>query len=403
LTLNANYNAGWFLDDTSTNGWFFKLDTRGGNTSGTSNGLWLYRVPPGAGGHTDEVPVFGVSSQNAFFAGNVGIGTQTPGQKLEVAGNIKVSGSGNGIVFPDGSVMTSATAGGAAPSGSSVVTALNDPATVGTINDNRLSANIARLNSANTFTGKQTVNGDVSVSGVLSPTALSMPGFQSAPGWIVGSSLQFNYAIIRALLVDGGTLTVDNTFHHVGIGMFPRNYELEVSGTAAASVVRTGAVVFNDGSGQSTASPISRMYTTSPTGADVEIGPRNSNGGPTLTPVLQLSLPSGINSNSVTYMVNATVQFENTANQVFQNNSRLVKCTIGNQSWSFRLGAQGSAMDQLPMNLQSMVALQGYASTPSDSLVTLSCGATDGGTDRSYVFAKARRFTATRVESIITQ
>jgi hypothetical protein len=42
---------------------------------------------------------------------NVGIGTATPTQKLEVAGNLKISGGGNALVFPDGTVMTSAGAG----------------------------------------------------------------------------------------------------------------------------------------------------------------------------------------------------------------------------------------------------------------------------------------------------
>jgi len=43
-------------------------------------------------------------------AGNVGIGTTDPDEKLEVAGNLKVSGTGNGIVFPDGTVQTTAPA-----------------------------------------------------------------------------------------------------------------------------------------------------------------------------------------------------------------------------------------------------------------------------------------------------
>jgi hypothetical protein len=87
LTLNANYNSGWFLDDPATNGWFFKLDTRGGNADGPNNGLWLFKIPAGTNPHTDEGPVFGVSSSQAFFAGNVGIGTSTLGSVLHVVGS----------------------------------------------------------------------------------------------------------------------------------------------------------------------------------------------------------------------------------------------------------------------------------------------------------------------------
>jgi|GEM_PF-1299624 len=42
--------------------------------------------------------------------GFVGIGTTDPDEKLEVAGNLKVSGTGNGVVFPDGTVQTTASA-----------------------------------------------------------------------------------------------------------------------------------------------------------------------------------------------------------------------------------------------------------------------------------------------------
>ena len=44
-------------------------------------------------------------------AGGVGIGTLTPSQRLEVAGNVKISGGGSALVFPDGTVMSTATAG----------------------------------------------------------------------------------------------------------------------------------------------------------------------------------------------------------------------------------------------------------------------------------------------------
>jgi hypothetical protein len=39
--------------------------------------------------------------------GNVGIGTTTPSQRLDIVGNLKISGAGNGIMFPDGTSLTS--------------------------------------------------------------------------------------------------------------------------------------------------------------------------------------------------------------------------------------------------------------------------------------------------------
>ena len=95
LTLNSNYTfpSGWLLDDPTTNGYFFKLETRGGNASGVLNGLWLYRIPSGPGFHTDETPVFGVSNGTAYFAGNVGVGTLNPQSPLDVNGNLNVTGN----------------------------------------------------------------------------------------------------------------------------------------------------------------------------------------------------------------------------------------------------------------------------------------------------------------------
>ena len=83
--------------------------------------------------------------------GRVGIGTKTPEATLDVAGTIKARG---GIQFDDGTVLNSASAaqkdppsasGGANLSGTNIITAINDPSTVGVINDNRVSLNLARL------------------------------------------------------------------------------------------------------------------------------------------------------------------------------------------------------------------------------------------------------------------
>jgi hypothetical protein len=85
--------------------------------------------------------------------GRVGIGTKTPEATLDVAGTIKA----RGIQFDDGTVMNSASAraekdapsagggGGGNLTGTSMITAINDPATLGVINDNRIAPSIARL------------------------------------------------------------------------------------------------------------------------------------------------------------------------------------------------------------------------------------------------------------------
>jgi trimeric autotransporter adhesin len=152
FTMNSIYNNGWHLDDQNVNGWFFKLDTRGANGQSDNNGLWLYRIPQGPNPHVDEKPVFGVTTGQAYFADNVAIGLTTASQKLDVQGNVKITGAGNGLIFPDGTKQVTA-GGGGSMSGTGIVTSINDPATSGVIGDNRVSANLARLNGVNGWTG----------------------------------------------------------------------------------------------------------------------------------------------------------------------------------------------------------------------------------------------------------
>ena len=105
--------------------------------------------------------------------GRVGIGTKTPEATLDVAGTIKARG---GIQFEDGSVISSAKdvsspnkdaagqVGGNNLSGTNIITFINDPATVGTINDNRVSLNLARVTAPNTWTNFNTFSAGLSAN-----------------------------------------------------------------------------------------------------------------------------------------------------------------------------------------------------------------------------------------------
>jgi hypothetical protein len=128
---------------------------------------WIFGMPY----QSDGFQVYDlIANQTRFFIdpnnGNAGLGTVTPSQRLDVSGNIKITGAGNGIIFADGSTMTSASAGGgSSPSGNSVVTAINDVSTNQLINDNRISPNVARLNGANAWSGTNSFLSGLSADG----------------------------------------------------------------------------------------------------------------------------------------------------------------------------------------------------------------------------------------------
>ncbi|HEX8473075.1 MAG TPA: hypothetical protein VF666_03515, partial [Pyrinomonadaceae bacterium] len=100
--------------------------------------------------------------------GSVGIGTTSPLSKLHVNGDVRLSATGSGLIFPDGSKMTTAPGGaGSTPSGNSIISSINDPATTQFISDTRISGNLARLGGANLWTGANTFGAGLSANNAL--------------------------------------------------------------------------------------------------------------------------------------------------------------------------------------------------------------------------------------------
>lgn len=70
------------------------------NIDGTTK--WLH-----VGGITEGgVRRLALAGDLAYISGNVGINQKNPLEKLEIAGNVKMSGAGNGLIFPDGTKQT---------------------------------------------------------------------------------------------------------------------------------------------------------------------------------------------------------------------------------------------------------------------------------------------------------
>ncbi|HZB43592.1 MAG TPA: tail fiber domain-containing protein [Pyrinomonadaceae bacterium] len=141
-----------------------------GKTASTNNRAYFSYNHAGNGSPNNRLTFGFFGADNLFNVlanGNVGVGTTAPAQKLDVAGNIRMTGAGNGIIFPDGTKLTTATGGGGTPTGTSIVGAINDPATSGFISDARLSPNVARLNGANAWSGANVFGAGLSANNSL--------------------------------------------------------------------------------------------------------------------------------------------------------------------------------------------------------------------------------------------
>jgi hypothetical protein len=139
---------------------------------------------------------------------------------------------------------------------------------------------------------------------------------------------------------------------------------------------QTGGFKFPDGSVQANA--VGRTFTGA-TNTEFEILHNDNFGTIISTPVV----PPGV------YLLTATVAFENKANDgLFQKNTRVVRCFLGNDLSIIGLGAPGSAMEFATLTVHTVFT------QPVESVLTITCGSRDGV---GQVFAKVRRVTAIRV------
>jgi hypothetical protein len=187
-----------------------------------------------------------------------------------------------------------------------------------------------------------------------------------------------------ALSIGGfGDLKVDAPGNPGGRFLIKENGNVGIGTTGPTSKLTVGGMVesaidgfkFPDGSVQATAA--GKVFTNGPDPGEVEVSQF-----PNTTTLNTLNLPPG------TYVIMATVNFQNRADNLFADHTRMVKCQLINEFiWFTRLGAPANPADWVTMNLHTVRVQSGNGS------VSLSCGVIDGG----QVFAKARRLTAIRV------
>ncbi len=96
-------------------------------TTGTWNrGSFHFLQESGTGANNPDMADSVLTVTNS---GRVGVGTESPSEKLEIKGNLKLSQPGSGIIFNDGSKQTTAVSGsgGAVPSGYCIMSKTLDP------------------------------------------------------------------------------------------------------------------------------------------------------------------------------------------------------------------------------------------------------------------------------------
>ena len=189
--------------------------------------------------------------------------------------------------------------------------------------------------------------------------------------------------VYKPLDLEGSQITLNvGSAGNVGVGTASPSEKLSVAGTVQST---SGGFKFPDGSVQTTAV----ANTTYTMGRDIDLNP-NLELGLTSTPVVQLNLPPG------TYLLTATVWFNNTANFPAQNNTRDFQC-------AFTEVPPGQIYrSSMPGNTHMTATYHSVRIISSGSVVDLHCAVLGG--INSSVFAVDRRFTAVKIgDNVVVQ
>lgn len=162
---------------------------------------------PGAfvwGDSTDAI--FSSTANNQFLiraTGGVGIGTDSPTEMLDVEGNVKIRGTGNGLLFPDGSTQITAASSGSGltlpynmpwSSGSTLFKLTNTGSGEAIEGSHSTSGNFGRLGSSGRGVfGSASGTGDIGVYGLAAPaagdTGVGVKGISSFGKGVSGETL----------------------------------------------------------------------------------------------------------------------------------------------------------------------------------------------------------------------
>jgi len=197
-------------------------------------------------------------------------------------------------------------------------------------------------------------------------------------GNTVNAATQYNLGGQKILSLSNDNSLSLGSSGNVGIGIVS-NSKLAVAGTVESTA---GGFKFPDASVQATAA--TKTYITKGL-VDLEL----DHGG--YTNILTLTLPPGV------YLLTATVHFQNKADGLFQDNTRLVQCQFNDEYLGmFYLGAPNNPMYHLTTTMHTLFTQS--ATGP----VSFRCG--DYFNDSGKVYAKSRRFSAVRVaDNPVTQ